>query len=361
MSNRRNFIKKSGLLLASTLIPFPSIITGLEQKKLGVALVGLGGYSTNQLAPALQETKHIELRGIVTGSPEKIPVWQKKYGIKDANVYNYENMHQVSNNPDIDVLYIVTPTFLHAKYANIAANAGKHVFCEKPMAMTVEECNSIITTCKKNNVKLSIGYRLQHEKNTRKIIEMASTKPFGSIKTVAASAGFRIGSGAGWRLNGNKGGGAIYDMGVYPINALRYGSGKEPLTVTARHENKRPNLFINGANEITYFDLQFPDGTFGDGMVTYANGINDLKIECERGSYKLEPFQTYTGVSGSTSEGKTLDPCHCNQQAIQMDDDALSIINKKEMMVPGEEGLKDIRIVEAILESARHNSKSITI
>lgn len=361
MSNRRSFIKKSGILIASTIIPFPDLSHYSAKKKLGVALVGLGNYSKNQLAPALQETKHIELRGIVTGSPDKIPVWQKRYGIKDSNVYNYETMYQVANNPNIDVLYIVTPTFLHKKYANIAANAGKHVFCEKPMAMTVAECDSIIQTCNKNKVKLAIGYRMQHEKNTETIMKWARTAPYGSIDKVTSSAGFRIGSGAGWRLNGSKGGGAIYDMGVYPINALRYGSGLEPISVTSRHENERPELFFNGASEITYFNLQFPNGVKGDGMVTYAKSVNKLKVNCQNGFYKLEPFQSYTGVKGVTSGGKTLPPCECNQQAIQMDNDALAIIKDRKMKVPGEEGLKDIRIVEAILESAQKDSKRIIL
>ena len=137
MKNRRSFLKTTGLALAASTLPLPHFAYGNPQKKLGVALLGLGGYATNNLAPALMQTKHIELRGIVTGSPEKIPVWKEKYGIKDQNVYSYETLPEIANNEDIDVVYIVTPTFLHKKYAVMAANAGKHVFCEKPMAMTV--------------------------------------------------------------------------------------------------------------------------------------------------------------------------------------------------------------------------------
>lgn len=360
MKNRRTFIKKSGLFLAATSLPYPYIITPTPiHKKLGVALLGLGSYATNQLAPALQQTKHIELRGIVTGSPDKIPVWQQKYNIKDTHVYNYENMDQLTNNDDIDVVYIVTPTFLHMKYAVKAANAGKHVFCEKPMAMTAAECQDIIDACHKNRVKLAIGYRMQHEKNTRQIMDWAKIKPYGSIQTIDTAAGFKIGSWGAWRLDGAKGGGAIYDMGVYPLNAARYSAGLEPTSVTARHENVRPELFKNGANEITFFDLEFPGGITANCLVTYNTGKNHLKIDCADGGYELSPFQSYTGVSGTTTDEKVLSPCNCNQQAIQMDNDALSIINDERMRVPGEEGLRDIRIVEAILESARNGSKNV--
>lgn len=114
MHNRRAFIKKSGLLIAASTLPIPNFLFPKRKENLGVALVGLGNYSTGQLAPALQETDFCELKGIVTGSPEKIPVWQRKYGIKDQNVYNYENMGDIASNDEIDVIYIVLPTGLHA-------------------------------------------------------------------------------------------------------------------------------------------------------------------------------------------------------------------------------------------------------
>ncbi len=133
MSNsisRKDFIRKTGAALGGTGLlgmGFPSLLLPRKNKKLGVALVGLGSYATGQLAPALQQTDHCELRGIVTGSPSKIPVWQRRHGIPEANVYNYENMHEISDNDDIDVIYIVLPPGLHAEYSIIAAEAGKHV------------------------------------------------------------------------------------------------------------------------------------------------------------------------------------------------------------------------------------------
>src|SRR5690606_26804382 len=108
-TSRRQFLKQSASLLAVSTLGFPSIIMPRQDRKLGVALVGLGGYSSGRLAPGLQQTEHCELRGIVTGSPEKIPVWQERYGIPDQNVYSYDTIEQIANNDDIDVVYIVTP------------------------------------------------------------------------------------------------------------------------------------------------------------------------------------------------------------------------------------------------------------
>ncbi|WP_300434620.1 Gfo/Idh/MocA family oxidoreductase [Christiangramia sp.] len=351
MSNRRAFIKKSGILLGATLLPFPGCITSGSQKKLGVALVGLGYYSTDLLAPALQKTEYCELKGIVTGSPEKIPVWQKKYDIRDSNVYNYENMHQIADNDEIDVIYIVLPTGLHAEYAIKAANTGKHVWCEKPMARTAEECQQIIEACNKNKVKLSIGYRMQHEKNTQTIMKWAETKPYGNIKNVISEAGYNGGAINPWKLKKEMGGGAIYDMGVYSINAARYSIGLEPIAVTATQSTNRPEIFTE-VDETTSFQMEFPGGIMVDGKTSFGESLNNLEVTTQNGWYYLRPMQAYSGVRGKTSDGKILTPMGKNQQAVQMDDDALAIINDKAVLVPGEEGMKDIHIVEKINEAA---------
>ena len=99
-----------------------------EQKKLGFCLVGLGGLSRGQLGPAFAQTKYCKLVGIVTGTPSKIPTWKSRYNIPDQNVYNYDTMDKIAGNPDIDVVYVVTPNGLHAEHAIKGLRAGKHVF-----------------------------------------------------------------------------------------------------------------------------------------------------------------------------------------------------------------------------------------
>lgn len=355
MLNRRSFIKQvSAFSLAAVLSP--KVFSNTRQN-LGVALVGLGRYSTEILAPALQETRYCHLAGIVTGSPHKIPLWQEKYNIKDGNVYNYDNMHTIANNQAIDVVYIVLPTGLHSKYSIIAAQAGKHVWCEKPMAMTVQECEAMITACQQNQVRLAIGYRMQHEPNTQSIIKYARTKPYGNIKAVIAEAGYFDGRTNHWRQNKALGGGAMYDMGVYPLNAARYTTGEEPVAVlSAQHSTSRPEIY-HEVDETTSFTLAFPSGAVGRCKTSFGENMNYLRANCERGWYELKPFQSYSGIKGKTSDGRLLNAVIPNQQAKQMDDDAISIINQRPMLVPGEEGLRDIRIVEAIYQSAAQHKR----
>jgi len=353
--SRKDFLRKVGRTVAGgsmvSALGFPSILVPREQQTLGVALLGLGSYAGGQLAPGLQKTEHCELRGIVTGSPEKIPRWQQRYDISDNNVYSYDTMDELANNDEIDVVYVVTPPGLHAKYAIAAAETGKHVWCEKPMAMNVEECRSIIKATDRNGVELMIGYRLQHEPNTQRIMEWAEQEPYGPIQELETGAGYSGYHGAdSWRRDAELGGGALYDMGVYPINAARYATGMEPVAVRGRQWSERD--IYDEVDEFTEFELRFPGGVIAKGETSFGKSTNYLRVDCADGWYNLEPFQSYSGVQGETSDGKQLPPAGGDQQARQMDDDALAIKKGKDPLAPGEEGLRDIRIVKAIEESS---------
>ncbi|MEM7573360.1 MAG: Gfo/Idh/MocA family oxidoreductase [Bacteroidota bacterium] len=365
--NRRHFLRTaSGLLLAPTVLacgtsagptengqsaasPEGQTSGSLRDRKIGVALVGLGYYSRDLLAPALQLTNFCELRGIVTSTAEKASRWQERYGIPAGNVYTYDNFDRIADNPDIDVVYVVLPTGLHAEYAIRAARAGKHVWCEKPMAMNVAECQSIIDACQEEGVQLSVGYRMQHEPLTQEVMRLASTKPYGAIQGLRAEAGYGgSGQGSGWRFDPAMGGGALYDMGVYSINALRYASGMEPIAVrnVGQHIPDRVDV-------TTEFELVFPGGLIGYGWTSVVEGRNLLRVDCEQGWYELSPFQKYNNIRGRSSDNRSFPPTVPNQQAVQMDHDALAIREEGPIIVPGREGLRDIAIVNAIQQSAR--------
>src|SRR6188768_1327739 len=163
MYSRRDFLSRIGF--GATLLSMPSILSnakpfGNDDKKLGIALVGLGYYAEHLLAPALQETKNCYLAGIVTGTPEKKEKWKAQFNIPDKNCYTYQTFDQIADNKDIDIIYVVLPNSMHHEYVIRAAKAGKHVICEKPMSVSVKEAEEMIAACKKAKVKFSIGYRM---------------------------------------------------------------------------------------------------------------------------------------------------------------------------------------------------------
>jgi len=361
-TSRRGFLKQAGMALAASTTGFPSVLLPNRARTLGVALCGLGNYSTTQLAPGLQKTEHCELRGIVTGSPEKIPVWQERHGIPDRNVYTYETLPDIADNGDIDVVYIVTPPGVHARDAIKAAKAGKHVWCEKPMAMDAAECRAVIDAAHENGVQLTVGYRMQHEPNTQTIIRYGEEETYGAVTSVETGAGY---NGAhpdpdDWRRDAELGGGALYDMGVYPVNAARYATGMEPVAVRGRTWSEREEMYSE-VPEFAEFELEFPGGVVAKGETSFGKSMNYLDVECTDGWYQLRPFQAYSGVQGKTSDGTKLPPDPHDQQARQMDDDARAIKQNRAPIVPGEEGLADIRIVNAIMESDRKDGARIEL
>jgi glucose-fructose oxidoreductase len=355
-TSRRNVIKSITAGGAALMLSPHSLLaaTSKQKTRLGVALVGLGYYSTDLLAPALQQTKNCYLAGIVTGTPSKAETWKQKHNIPDKNIYNYQTFDQIANNNDIDVIYIVLPPSMHKEYVIRAANAGKHVWCEKPMAISEAECKAMIDACNANKKKLSIGYRLQHEPNTQAWRKIVNQKSLGKISKVSCGAGYVDNRTNHWKQNKALGGGVMYDMGVYPIQGVRMGSGMEPIAIlSAKTSTTRPEIYKNGLDETAIATLEFPGGVLGDIKTSFGEGINFLNITCEKGEIKMAPYSSYAGLKGSSPLGEINTPYQVPwQQAKQMDDDALALMQNKPMLVPGEEGLRDIRIVEAIYKCA---------
>jgi len=354
--SRRNVIKNLAVGGAA-LFTSPNILLSAcrnGKDKLGVALVGLGYYSTDLLAPALQQTKDCYLAGIVTGTPSKAAAWKKKYNIPEKNIYNYQNFDSIANNPDIDVVYVVLPPSMHHEYVLRAANAGKHVWCEKPMAITASECREMIDACNKNKRSLAIGYRLHHEPNTQEWRRIVNQQLLGQVTGLQCAAGYFDNRSNHWKQKKEMGGGVLYDMGVYAIQGARLGTGKEPVSVvSAKTSTTRPDIYKNGLDETTIATLEFPGGVLANIKTSFGENINFLDITCEKGNINMAPYSSYGGLKGRSSLGEIYVPYLVPwQQAKQMDDDASSIKSGKAMLVPGEEGLRDITIVEAIYKAA---------
>src|SRR5882672_8869354 len=180
--SRREFLGRlslgaAGLAIASRLradVPAPG-------KKLGVALVGLRKYSAGQLGPALKLTQNCRLAGVVTGDPAKGAAWAKEHGFSEKNIYNYATMSRLADNPDIDIVYVVTPNGLHAEHVIAAAKTGKHIISEKPLANTVAECDAMLAACRAAKVKFSVGYRLHFDPYHKEMMRLAREQDFGPL------------------------------------------------------------------------------------------------------------------------------------------------------------------------------------
>jgi predicted dehydrogenase len=324
------------------------------KKKLGVALCGLGTLSTYQLAPALAKSKHCYLAGIVTGDPQKAKQWQAKYNIPDRSVYSYDTMERMADNPDIDIVYIVTPNALHRDHTLAAARAGKHVFCEKPMEITVERCQEMIDACKKADRMLGIAYRCQFEPHHKELIRIAREREFGAVKVVESAFGIQVGAPDQWRLKRDlAGGGALMDVGVYCLQATRYATGEEPILVSAVETKIDKERFAEVDETMTWTAL-FPSGAIAYCMASFNLALTSrINVQAEKGSFGLDPAYLYHGIKGWRSDRKPLNFPQVDQFATEIDDFALCVLNNKPTQVSGEHGMQDVRILQAIYESAR--------
>src|SRR6187551_185558 len=353
--NRRDFISKVGI--GSTLLTLPSALStnafgSTQQKKLGVALVGLGYYAEFKLATALQETTNCYLAGIVTGTPAKKEKWKQQFNIPEANCYTYETFDSIINNKAIDIVYVVLPNSMHKEFVIRAAKAGKHVITEKPMAVSVKECEEMIAAYKKANVKLSVGYRLHFEPFNLEAARVGQKKVFGAVKVVETSMGFKMGDPTQWRLKkALAGGGAMMDVGIYAIQGARYSTGEEPISVTAQ-EFKTDPIKFKEVDETILWQMEFPSGIVSNSMTSYATHMERLFISAENGWLELRPAFGYGPLAGKTSKG-VLDLPQVNHQALQMDDFAKCVAENRESSVSGEEGLKDAKVIEAIYKAIK--------
>jgi len=350
--SRREFLERCTIGGAAVLALGARAAGAEPERKLGVALVGLGNYSRGELGPALRQTHHCRLAGVVTGSPAKGAQWARDYGFPEESVYGYDTMDRLANNPDIDIVYVVTPNGLHAEHAIAAARAGKHIICEKPMANTVAECDAIIAACKKAGVRLSIGYRLHFDPYHEVLRELVRTQEFGPFMKMYGGFAFRMGNRQ-WRIDrALAGGGPLMDLGVYVVQESCMATGSTPVAVVARELPKKRPEFFDEVEEGIEWTLEFPNGAHAGGFTSYNDGANDFRAEAAGGWFEISPAYTYRGLKASTSLGPVRVDPPASQQALQMDDFAECLKTGRATPVPGEMGRRDMTIVEAIYASA---------
>jgi predicted dehydrogenase len=366
MKSRRTFLKQiaasalAGPMIGSIKSQAQHIQSNIyEGPVLRVAIMGLGSYGT-RVAEAMQACSKAKLAGVISGTPSKVKAWQSKYNIPESNCYNYDNFDQIKNNKDIDAVYVITPNALHHDQVIRVAKAGKHVICEKPMAINATEARAMVDACKRANVKLLVGYRMHFEAKTLEIVRMRNDGELGKILFFQGLSGFTIGDPNQWRLNKQlAGGGAMMDIGIYSVNGARYMVGEEPIWVTAQEVKTNPVKFKDGVDETITFQLGFPSGAVASCLSTYSmNNLDRFFVNGEKGFGELAPATGYGPIEGRTHNGELTQP-HITHQTVQMDEMASIILENKKPVIPvdGEEGLRDMVIIDAIFEAVRSGKK----
>lgn len=186
---------------------------------------------------------------------------------------------------------------------------------------------------------------------------MAREKEFGELRVIESNFGFPLGDANQWRVKkALSGGGALMDVGIYALQATRYISGEEPVLISAV-ETKTDRLKFAEVDESMAWQATFPSGVLGNCSTSFnASGMGRIRAHAQRGWFGLEPAFNYGGIKGMRSDGKPLEFAAIDQFAAEMDDFAQCILNNRPSKVAGEEGMRDVKIMMAMYESARTGS-----
>ena len=353
--NRREFAKLGTLSLAARFVPDLNAQT--SPKKTRYAVIGLGRIADHFLSGA-GATTNSQITALVSGHRDKAERIAAQYGVASGSIYNYENFDEIAHNPNVDAVYVALPNSMHAEYTIRAAKAGKHVLCEKPMATNVTDCERMIAACKAANVKLMIAYRCHYEPTNLKAVSMIREGLLGQVQAIESTFGFNIAPGE-WRLSkALAGGGPLFDVGIYSLNACRYLTGEEPEHISAYASVIDHDGRFKEVEENVAWTMRFPSGILASCATTYgANMAGYFKVYGSKGWLQVDNAFVYEGLHlRAEYEGKTIDelnpardPSHFQAEAEHF---SHCVQNNLEPQSPGEEGLRDMRYITQIYRSA---------
>ncbi len=334
-------------------------------RRLGVAVVGLGHLSLLQILPGFGQAQHVRVTALVSGERDKARAVAAQYGVKDSSLYDYAGFDALKDNPEVDIVYIVLPNAMHAEYTVRAAQAGKHVLCEKPMATSVADAQHMVDACKQAGRKLMIAYRCQYEPHHRALIAEVRGGQHGPVRLIEAVNGQNNADNGQWRHNlAMAGGGSLPDVGLYCLNAARYITGEEPVEIRARLTRPKNDNRFKQIEDIVSFSLQFPSGTVATCSTGYSlHESRWLRVHMPQAWVGLDPAFGYSDIAMQTGhivgKANAVDrrqfPPH-NQFAREMDHFAEALRSGIEPHTPGEEGLQDQKLIAAIYQAAEGGS-----
>jgi predicted dehydrogenase len=329
---------------------------------VGFAVMGLGGYGIGKVLPALANGERCHVAAVVSGNPEKAKTVAAAYGLPDDAIYSYEDFDRIADDDRVDAVYNVLPTGLHLEWTEKSFAAGKHVLCEKPMALSVAECEQMIAASEASGKKLMIAYRCHFEPFNLRAMELMREGAVGKIKTIETAQTYRMGPTSvaeNWRVvRALAGGGPLEDYGIYGLQSALYLSGEMPVSVKAVTEQPANDPRFAEIFSTVTTEMRFPSGAVANMVTSYDTtpGRNLARVEGESGVLMMEPATGYGGhkmslVRDGVSEDLVPgDPDvqfarMCEHMADAIRDDAA-------ILTPGEMGLRDMALIEAIYRSA---------
>jgi predicted dehydrogenase len=325
-----------------------------RKRKVRYAVVGLGHIAQVAVLPAFANAKKNSVfAALVSSDHAKLTELGEQYQVEKT--YTYEQYDECLKSGEVDAVYIALPNHMHCEYAVRAAEAGVHVLCEKPMAVTEDECQKMIHAAETAGIRLMIAYRLHFEAANLRAIEIVKSGQLGDVRLFISTFSVPV-KDDNIRLDADKGGGTLYDIGVYCINAARYLFRDEPIEVFAFSANSGEPRFSE-IDEMTSAILRFPNERLASFATSFgASAVDSYRICGTEGDLRVEPAYDYklklTHYLTLNDEPKKQAFAKRDHFAAQLLYFSDCVLNGIEPEPSGWEGLADVRIVEALYRSA---------
>lgn len=324
-----------------------------RNKAVRYAVVGLGHIAQAAVLPAFAHAqRNSRLAALVSGERKKLDAVGRRYGVK--RLCRYDDVDDLFASGEIDAVYIALPNNMHRDFTVRAARAGLHVLCEKPMAVSARECEQMIQATSKAGVKLMIAYRLHFEQANLEAAQLARTDKLGELRFFSSDFSMQVAEN-NIRLERDKGGGPLYDIGIYCINAARYCLSEDPIEVWATATKSKDPRFSE-VDESAVGVMRFKDERVASFTCSFgAADRSTYTITGTRGSITLDPAYEYAeGLSYALNVGgrqRKREFPKSDQFAPELLYFSDCIINDRTPEPSGEEGLADVRVIEAMLRS----------
>lgn len=326
-------------------------------RRVRYAVVGLGHIAQSAVLPAFAHAAaNSELAAVVSSDPAKRQAIAAQYGATASFSYDdYDACLQ-----SVDAVYLALPNRLHADYGIRAASANVHVLCEKPLAVTIDECRRMIAAARDHRVKLMVAYRLHFDALTHAVERLVHAGRIGDPRFFTSSFAFSVGAGNSRTQPLASGGGTLYDIGVYCINAARHLFKSEPTEVLAL-EGHGGAAHLAEIDESTAAILRFDGGRLASFVTSFnTTGLGWYEIVGTRGRIRVDPAFTYREslayeltVDGQTEQHRA---DHRDQFADQIRHFSDCVLQGREPESSGDEGLRDVAVIAALLDSAKSGS-----
>ena len=326
------------------------------KRQVGYVVIGLGHIAQTAVLPAFAHAPNSKLVALVSSDPEKREKLARKYR---CDAYDIRDLDDALARPDVDAAYIATPNDKHAEFAVRCAEAGVHVLCEKPLAVSEEECRRMIDACKEAGVKLMTAYRLHFEESNLEAVKLIEQGKIGDLRFFSSLFAYQVRPG-NIRTSAERGGGAIWDLGVYCINAARYLFRADPLEVFAMRMDRRDDERFKEIHEGMSVLRKFAGERIAQFTVSFgAYDQDQYRVVGTKGHIELQDGYEYAGPRelhisiGGKERVRKFKPA--DQFAPELIAFSRAVIEDTEIEPDGEEGLRDVRVIVAALKSARDN------